>query len=90
LEKAQGIYRAHSAAGFITGLVCFLLQLPPLQDFINAYKLYAVRLGVPRDVEVSDEELRKENWIHVWDDLARKWPQVAQRFPKDDEVELGK
>ncbi|NQV17290.1 MAG: hypothetical protein HQ534_01925 [Armatimonadetes bacterium] len=196
LEKAQGIYRIHSAVGFITGLVYFLLQLPPLQiavwtfcvtfafyllrlfgiffipgqvviptiysrftgfglitiiifavglwrvgiigtiayivarlvvegltmlidrkaganfgvnmgmepafaqagamylapakDFINAYKLYAVRFGVPVDVEVSDEELRKENWIHVWDDLVRKWPQVALRFPKDDDGELGK
>ena len=184
LEKAQGIYRIHSAAGFITGLACFLAQLPPLQilcghfaspsrfillrlfgifivpgqvaiptiysrftgfglfiiillavglwrvgiigtiayvsarlvvegltmlidrkaganfgikmgmepalakagamylapakDFINAYKLYAARLGVPVDVEVSEGELHKESWIHVWNDLASKWPQVAQ------------
>lgn len=194
LEKAQGIYRIHSAAGFITGLACFLLELPPLQiavwifcvtfafyllrlyglfiipgqvviptiysrftgfglitiillavglwrvgivgtiayviarlvvegltmlidqkaganfgikmgmepvlakagamylapakDFINAYKLYAARFGVPVDVEVSEEELHKESWIHVWDDLASKWPQVAQRFLKEEESEL--
>jgi hypothetical protein len=194
LETTQGIYRIHSAAGFITGLVCFLLGLPPLQiavwtfcvtfafyllrlfgiffipgmvvipkiysrftgfgivtiiilavglwrvgiigtiayviarlivegltvvidkkaganlgtkmgigsvfakagamylaparDFINAYKLYAVRFGVPVDVGVSQEELRTENWIHVWDDLASKWPEVARRFPKDEESPL--
>lgn len=191
LEKAQGIYRTHSAAGFITGLICSSLGLSPLQiavwtfcitftlylmrlfgifvipgqvvistiysrftgfgltyaiilavglwrvgilgvialivarlavealtllidrkagtnlgikmgmdpvlakagamylapakDFISAYKLYAVRFGIRVDVEVGQEELRKENWIHVWDDLVRKWPQVAQRFSKDED-----
>jgi hypothetical protein len=185
LEKAQGIYRIHSAAGFITGLVCFLLGLSPLQiavwtfcvtfafyllrlfgifiipgmivistiysrftgyglitiiilavglwrvgivgtityivvrlivevltlvidqkagakfgtrmgiepvrakagamyfapvmDFIRAYKLYAEKFGVPVDVEVGEDELRTEKWIHVWTDLASKWPKVAQR-----------
>jgi hypothetical protein len=191
LEKTQGIYKIHSAAGFITGLVCFLLGLSPLQiamwtfcitfafyllrlfgifiipgmvviptiysrftgyglvtiiilavgllrvgivgtiayiiarlivegltvvidqkagahlgikmgiepvrakdgamyfapamDFIRAYKLYAVRIGISVDVNVSKEELHTENWIHVWDDLASKWPEVAQRFPKNEE-----
>lgn len=190
LEKAQGIYRTHSAAGFVVGLICFSLVLSPLQiavwtfcitfafyvmrlfgifvlpgqvviptiysrftgfglftitivaiglwlvgivgviaffaarliaealtilidrkaganlgtkigeaptlakagamyylptkDFINAYKLYAVKFGIPVDVEPSKDELRKENWIHVWDDFVSKWPQVAQRFPKDE------
>lgn len=194
LETTQGICRIHSAAGFITGLVCFLLALPPLQlavwtfcvtfafyllrlfgifiipgmvvipkiysrftgfgivtiiilavglwrvgivgtiayviarlivegltilidrkaganlgikmgidpafanagamylaparDFVNAYKLYAVRFGVPVDIGVSEEELRTENWIHVWDDLTSKWPEVARRFPKDEESTL--
>jgi hypothetical protein len=191
LEKTQGIYRIHSAAAFITGLVCFLLRLSPVQiaiwtfsvtfaffllrllglfvipgqvliptiysrftgfglitivilgvglwrvgivgtlsyivarlvvegltmlidrksgtslgirmgmdpslakagamylaparDFINSYKLFAARFGVPVDVDVSEQELRKENWIHVWDDLAAKWPEVTQRFSRDED-----
>lgn len=55
----------------------------PAIDFINAYKLYAQQFGKPIDVKVSDNELRIENWIHVWNDLVSKWPQVAQRFPKE-------
>ena len=54
-------------------------------DFKNAYKLYAIKFGVPLNKEVSKEELRKENWAHVWDDLVKKWPQVTQRFPKEEE-----
>jgi hypothetical protein len=48
LEKTQGIYRIHSAAGFIVGLVCFALALPPLQiaiwTFSVTFLFYLLRL----------------------------------------------
>ena len=57
------------------------MYLAPANDFISAYKLCAARFGLPADVAVSQQELYENNWIHVWDDLVDKWPQVAQRFP---------
>ena len=193
LEKAQGIYKTHGAAGFLIGLICFFLQLSPLQigvltfcvtfgffllrlfniflipgleiiptiysrltgyglfsliilavglwrvgiigtsifivtrllvegltmvierktgtnigirmgedpnsakagamyyapvrDFINAYMIYAKKCGAPLNPDVSNDELREENWIHVWDDFAAKWPQVANRYIKAEEVQ---
>lgn len=56
----------------------------PIGDFIGAYRIYASRNGITKDLEVTDHELEKENWIHVWEDLEYKWPEVARRYPKDE------
>jgi hypothetical protein len=61
------------------------MLLAPAKDFLRAYKFYAVRFGFPIDLEVSQKELQKNNWIHVWDDFVKKWPEASQRFPKEDE-----
>ena len=60
------------------------MYFAPGWDFVNAYKLLAPRCPVQVDVEVTKEELEQENWIHVWDDLVEKWPEVARRFQKDE------
>ncbi|MCH7828029.1 MAG: hypothetical protein IIC75_08685 [Bacteroidetes bacterium] len=60
------------------------MYFAPVKDFINAYKLYALKYGITVDPNISDEELVKDNWIHVWEDLQNKWPQVAQRFSEDN------
>ena len=59
----------------------------PIKDFTNAYKLYALKIGLPINkinVEVSNEELLEDNWKHVWEDFQIKWPQIAGRFSKDE------
>lgn len=48
--------------------------------FFNAYILYAKKLGITTDISVSEEELKKENWMPIFEDLAIKWPEVVSRF----------
>jgi len=50
------------------------------KNFINAYRLYANKLGITTDITVSDEELEEENWMPVFDDLVAKWPKLVKRF----------
>ena len=50
------------------------------KNFINAYRLHAVKLNITTDVSVSEEELDKENWMPVFLDLSIKWPEVVKRF----------
>lgn len=61
------------------------MYFAPVKDFINAYKLLALKYKVNIDVNVSDEELKKENWIHVWEDFKNKWPQIANRYSRDED-----
>jgi hypothetical protein len=53
------------------------------KNFFNAYRLHANRLGKTTDITVSDEELKEENWMPVFEDLATKWPEVVRRFTTD-------
>ena len=48
--------------------------------FFNAYRFHAAKLGETTGVTVSREELREENWIECFKDLASKWPEVVKRF----------
>ena len=50
------------------------------RNFLNAYRLHAVKLNKTTDVGVSDNELNEENWKPVYEDLAYKWPEVVRRF----------
>ena len=47
---------------------------------VITYRLHANRLGKTKDITVSDDELKEENWKPVFEDLATKWPEVVQRF----------
>ena len=49
-------------------------------NFYNAYRLHASATGKSTDISVSDDELKEENWIECYKDLATKWPEVVQRF----------
>lgn len=59
------------------------MYLAPIKDFVNAYRLFADSYGLTRDVEVSDEELRFENWKNVWEDFENKWPEIAGRYDEN-------
>jgi hypothetical protein len=50
------------------------------RSFFHAYRLLADQVGVTRSLEVADEEMKPENWQHVYADLTIKWPVVAARF----------
>ena len=49
-------------------------------NFLNAYRLHAKEVGKSTEIDVSDEELKEENWKEVFEDLATKWPEVVRRF----------
>lgn len=90
----QGVlafFAARLLAGMINGLLNWLevkrihelsnLALTASErHFFNAYRLHASRLGITTDISVTDEELKRENWEHVFEDLAAKWPEVVSRF----------
>jgi hypothetical protein len=48
--------------------------------FIYAYKIYARKLGISSDIELSQEELKDENWKPVFAHFAKNWPNVAERI----------
>lgn len=50
------------------------------KNFCNAYRLYASKYGVTTNIDVEDEEMQEANWIDCFEDLARKYPQVVNRF----------
>jgi len=53
------------------------------RSFFHAYRLSADQLGGSRSLEVSEEELRPENWKGVFNDLLDKSPVVVSRFTTD-------
>lgn len=53
------------------------------RSFFHAYRLLADQVGVTRSLEVSEEEMKPENWLHVYTDLMSKWPVVTARFTSD-------
>lgn len=50
------------------------------KNFLNAYRLHAKSIGVTTDVSIDDEEMREENWIECFEDMARKYPEAAARY----------
>ncbi|MDD5456432.1 MAG: hypothetical protein PHV30_05300 [Candidatus Margulisbacteria bacterium] len=56
-------------------------------SFFNAYRLHAIRLGVTTDTYVSKDELIKESWLPVYEDLVKKWPKIVERFTNDEDYE---
>lgn len=58
-------------------------------DFFNAYRLHADRLGVTRDIDVTEEEAASGDWRECLNDYAEKWPEAVARFPLGaDDLEL--
>jgi hypothetical protein len=53
------------------------------RSFFHAYRLSADQVGVTRSLEVSEEEMKPENWQDVYADLMIKWPVVVARFTPD-------
>ena len=49
-------------------------------NFFNAYRLHADRLGVTRDVSVSEVELASRAWQDCLMDYAAKYPESVARF----------
>ncbi|MCK5475445.1 MAG: hypothetical protein KAI71_02595 [Candidatus Pacebacteria bacterium] len=68
------LMKQHGELGFLT-----LSE----EHFFNAYRIHAKRLGKTTDIVVSNEELEEENWKSVFEDLAKKWPEVVRRFTMD-------
>ena len=49
-------------------------------NFFNAYRLHADRLGLTRDIEVSDAEVASGGWKACLEDYAQKYPEAVARF----------
>ena len=49
-------------------------------NFFNAYRLHADRLGLTRDIEVSDAEIASGRWKACLEDYAQKYPEAVARF----------
>jgi hypothetical protein len=52
-------------------------------NFFNAYRFHASRIGVTTDIDLKDKEAEQENWEATFEDLAKKWPEVVERFTYD-------
>ena len=52
-------------------------------NFFNAYRFHASRIGVTTDIDLKDKETEQENWEATFEDLAKKWPEVVERFTTD-------
>jgi len=50
-------------------------------NFFYAYMLHADRLGITRDIDVSDSEIEQGKWYACLADYAEKWPEAVARFP---------
>lgn len=89
---------AFFAARAFCDLLCWLLELAwsrhayhiigfPFtaseRSFFHAFRLSANRVGVSTDLHVSDDQLDRSHWEHVFSDLAVKWPVVVSRFTND-------
>jgi len=55
-------------------------------NFFNAYRLHADRLGLARDLQVSDAEIETGDWRECLLDYAVKWPEAVARFPDKHEL----
>lgn len=51
--------------------------------FFNAYRLHAAKHGITKDINLSAEEEKEENWRPSFEDLAQQWPEVVARFTVD-------
>lgn len=49
-------------------------------NFINAYRLHADRLGLPRSLDVSQDEITSGEWERCLEDYSAKYPQAVARF----------
>lgn len=49
-------------------------------SFFNAYRLHADRLGVPHNVDVTEEEVSSGHWKACFADYALNYPAAVQRF----------
>jgi hypothetical protein len=49
-------------------------------NFFNAYRVHAVRLGVTRDLNVSEDEIDGRAWKNCLADYAIKYPASVARF----------
>jgi len=49
------------------------------RNFWNAYRHFASKLGKDLDFTVTDEELLGKNWMPVFDDFAKKYPDLAEK-----------
>jgi len=76
--KIMGVEPVFSKAG--------AMYYAPIKDFLNAYKLTALKTGFPINginYEISEEELMESNWIHIWKDFELKCPIGVQRYIRD-------
>jgi hypothetical protein len=47
-------------------------------DFLNAYRLHAIALGLGTDIELEPEESHPSNWSELFEDYVTRNPQIAQ------------
>lgn len=52
-------------------------------NFLNAYRLHADKIGITRDLSVSEQELKEENWDQCFNDLYLSYPKIVARFTID-------
>lgn len=50
------------------------------RNFLNAYRLYADKIGVTNNLDIKDQELEQENWEDCFEDLAISYPKIVSRF----------
>ncbi|NLD71763.1 MAG: hypothetical protein GX649_03480 [Chloroflexi bacterium] len=70
-------YRLHAVAralGYSGGLTA------SEQNFVNAYRLHALKCGKSTDITLTEEELDEESWLPCFADLKYEWPNVVARF----------
>lgn len=51
-------------------------------NFFNAYRLHADRLGLPKSLEVTQDEIQSEEWQRCLEDFASKYPEAVSRFAR--------
>jgi len=49
-------------------------------NFLNAYRLHADRLGMPRNLDVPEEEIAAGYWEECLQDYGAKYPEAVARF----------
>lgn len=49
-------------------------------NFFNAYRLHADRLGLPRSIDVTEDEIASGDWERCLGDYAEKYPKAVARF----------
>lgn len=51
--------------------------------FFNAYRIHASRVGVTKDIDLNEEEMKEEHWAPTFEAFAIEWPEVVARFTND-------